>query len=268
MLYIVATPIGNLEDITIRALKILRQVEYIFAEDTRRINILLKKFKIKNRKVQSFHKFNELKREGFIFKILSQNSDVAIVSDAGTPLISDPGENLIKSCFEKDIKFSPIPGVSALTTLLSVTPFENKEFIFIGFPERTDKRKKTQFENLLNTGKNIFFFEAPNRIISTLKIIRDISSSLKILVGRELTKIYEEFLFDNVSNLIKHFEKNSPVGEFTVGIYNDFKLSDDYKKDIEIMRNLNFSNREIISFISAKYNLKKNKVYEYLKENA
>ena len=268
MLYIIATPIGNLEDITIRALKILRKVEYIFAEDTRRVNILLKKFRIHNKKVRSFHKFNELKKEGFIFELLSNDVEVAIVSDAGTPLISDPGENLIKSCFEKNIKFTPIPGVSALTTLLSVTPFYNKEFIFIGFPEKTETKKKTQFKNLLKTGKNIFFFESPKRIVSTLKILAEISEKLNILIGRELTKLYEEIIFDNVCRLIEYFEKKQPIGEFTVGIYNILNFENEYINDIELMKNLKFSNRDIISFISTKYNLKKNRIYEYLKENA
>ncbi len=268
MLYIIATPIGNLEDITLRALKVLRKVNYIFAEDTRRTVVLLKKFKIKNKKVESLHKFNEFKKQGKILDLLNNNESVAIVSDAGTPLVSDPGENIVKMCFEKNLKVVPIPGVSALTTLLSVCPFENKEFIFTGFLEKSKQKRKNQFLNLLKTGKNIFFFESPNRILSTLKILNEISENLKILIGRELTKYHEEIIYNKVSNLIEIFEKKTPIGEFTVGVRNNLDINnDEYLKDINLMRSLSFSNRDIISFITKKYNLKKNKIYEYLKDN-
>ncbi len=269
MLYIIATPIGNLEDITIRALKILRKVKYIFAEDTRRINILLQKYKIKDKKLESFHKFNELRKMDKIIKMLQNNIDIAIVSDAGTPLISDPGEAIVKECFKKDIKITPIPGVSALTTLLSVCPFENKEFIFVGFIEKVKEKRKNQFIDLLKTGKNIFFFESPKRIIKTLEILNEISPKIKIIIGRELTKYYEEILFDTPLNLIKYLNRSSIVGEFTVGIYNNLEFkTEDYLNDIELMKNLKISKKDIILFISKKYNIKKNKIYELLKENA
>ncbi len=267
MLYIVATPIGNLDDITLRALKILRKVNYIFAEDTRRTTILLRKFKIKNKKVESLHKFNELKKKDKILDLLSNNEDIAIVSDAGTPLVSDPGENIVKMCFDKNFKIVPVPGVSALTTLLSVCPFENKEFIFTGFLEKAKQKRRAQFLNLLKTGKNIFFFESPNRILSTLEILNDISKNLEILIGRELTKYYEEIFYDKVCNLINLFKEKMPIGEFTVGVNNNLDINDEeFLKDIKLMKILNFSNRDIISFITKKYNLKKNKIYEIIKE--
>ncbi len=267
MLYIVSTPIGNLEDITIRAIKILRSVDYIFAEDTRNIKKLLTKFKIKGKKIDSLHKFNEKQKIDRIINYLKQDMDIAIVSDAGTPLLSDPGVNIVNSCFNNNLKITPIPGVSALTTLLSITPFENNEFIFVGFLEKKIKKKLIQLKNLIETNKNIFFFESPNRVMDTFKIIKDIDENLKIIVGRELTKKFEEIIFDKIENIIEHFNENNPIGEFTIGIHNTYNKDSkkEYLNDIEILRNLNIGKKDIIEFITKKYKISKNKIYEILK---
>jgi len=265
MLYIVATPIGNLQDITIRALKILRKVDYIFAEDTRVVKKLLGAYKIFNKKVESLHKFNEIKKTHKVIELLGKNIDVAVVSDAGTPLISDPGKDLIKICFEKNIEIIPVPGVSALTTILSVTPFDNKEFVFVGFLDKSPVKREKRLVKLLMEGKNIFFFEAPTRFLDTLKIIEKIDKNLKLIVGRELTKKFEEIIYDRVKNLVNYYSKKEPKGEFTAGIENTFKKKEDYEEDIEILKKLNFSNKEIINFVTEKYKISKNKVYNLLK---
>ena len=269
MLYIIATPIGNLNDITLRALKILREVEYIFAEDTRNIKKLLAHFKIKNKKIESYHKYNEKRRVSYIVELIDKEKKVALVSDAGTPLISDPGLEIVKECFKRNIKLIPVPGVSALTTLLSVSPFKNNEFIFVGFLEKKFDRKKKQLNSLISSGKNIYFFESPNRILETLKIIEQIDPEIKIILGRELTKLYEEILFQPVKNLVKYFTENTPKGEFTVGIFNEMveeKDKETYIEDVKLMKSLNFTARDIARFISKKYNIAKSKIYEMVKD--
>lgn len=213
MLFIVATPIGNLEDISKRALDILNSVNYIFCEDTKRTQKLLNNFNIQNKKLYSFHKFNEKERIKQLEELIKSN-DIAIVSDAGTPLVSDPGVNMVKFAFKNNIKVSPIPGPSALTSIISVSGVNSleRDFSFLGFlPSKKNQRIKKLEEEIKK--ENIFvFFESPKRIKETLLELSKIDININIVLGRELTKKFEEVLFFDLNNIPEIKEK----GEFVV----------------------------------------------------
>ncbi|MEI6092076.1 MAG: 16S rRNA (cytidine(1402)-2'-O)-methyltransferase [bacterium] len=222
-IYIVATPIGNLEDISTRAINTLREVDCILAEDTRRSKILLDHYGIKT-KLISFHKFNEKERLSKIQATLDEYSKIALISDAGTPLISDPGASLVEYALNNQITLIPIPGPSALTTLLSVSGFStvDKKISFLGFLGHTDKSKKDQLSNLLLEESILVFFESPKRVLKTIQIIAEIDPNTEIVIGRELTKIHEEIIkFKASTPPSKIMEK----GEFTIIVKSSAKKS-------------------------------------------
>ncbi|PMP93715.1 MAG: 16S rRNA (cytidine(1402)-2'-O)-methyltransferase, partial [Thermodesulfobacterium geofontis] len=200
-LYVVALPIGNLKDITFRALEVLKSVEYIVCEDTRSFKKLINHYQLGEKKLISFYKDVEKKKTEKLIEILEKGEDVALVSEAGTPGISDPGANLIKLAYERKIKVIPIPGVSALTCALSVSGINlNKGFIFLGFLPR---KKAEQKEILENLPKDLPFiiFEAPHRISKTLKNLLEILGNRNCFLARELTKMHEELLWTTLKDL-------------------------------------------------------------------
>lgn len=219
-LYIIATPIGNLEDISFRALSILKQVKYIAAEDTRQSKKLLSHYDITTRLV-SHHKFNEHKSEQKLLKDLHTGHDIALISDAGTPLICDPGSGLVKSCHEADIHVVPIPGPSALITALSASGFSSDKFIFDGFlPEKKSMRRKL-FTDLLYENRTMVFYETPHRIMATLDDIREVfSEDQPVFVARELTKKYETLYYGAISKIKELLQENESQqkGEFVIVI--------------------------------------------------
>ncbi len=215
-LYTVAVPIGNLEDITLRALKVLRDVDIIASEDTRRIKILLKKHGIEGKKLVSHHKFNEKRALNRIIDFIKGGKSVALVSDSGTPCISDPGAFLLEECIKKGIRIIPIPGPSALCAALSASGIVGK-FVFIGFlgKKRKDilELKKIRDEQ----GYSIVFFESPYRIIRTLNRLKEENIKGKIVLWREMTKIYEECICGEIDEVLKYLtEKGKNKGEFVV----------------------------------------------------
>jgi 16S rRNA (cytidine1402-2'-O)-methyltransferase len=212
-IYIVATPIGNLGDISFRAIETLKNVDLILAEDTRRSKILLNHYGITT-PLKSFHKFNEQKSLNEISQLLSSHKKIALISDAGTPLISDPGAYLIEYAMTNQIPLIPIPGASALTTLLSVLGLSKHktEFLFIGFLNHKESLKKKTLNTLLNGEYRFMFFESPLRINKTISIISTIDPEAQIIIGRELTKINEEILRFKALELPNIKEK----GEITV----------------------------------------------------
>ncbi len=214
MLYIISTPIGNLEDITLRAIRTLKEVDYIAAEDTRHAKILLNKYEIKTT-LLSYHSHSSQNKIEKIIDILKQGKSVALISDAGTPGISDPAYSLIQSAIKEDIQISPIPGASALLAALVMSGKRMNEFLFIGFLP-LKKGRKTLFESLVNEKRTIVFFESPHRILKTLNQMQEYLGDREIAVCREITKIHEEVLRFTVSEGIKHFEKNKPKGEFVI----------------------------------------------------
>lgn len=214
VLYIVATPIGNLDDITLRALKILKQVELVAAEDTRRTGILLRHFGIETA-ILSVHEHNERARIERIVSQLGKGQSVALVTDAGTPGISDPGAALVAAIRGAGFRVEPIPGASAVAAAISASGVSSQGFTFLGFPPIRLKDRKTWFEQLSEASKHrlVVFFEAPHKVRKTLE---DLVILVKrpIIIGRELTKIHEEFVSGTPSELLARF--NAPQGEFTV----------------------------------------------------
>lgn len=217
ILYIVSTPIGNREDITLRALRILKEVELIAAEDTRHTGLLLRHFGIQT-PLTSYFEGNELKKRDFILSRLKQGVRVALVSDAGTPGISDPGFRLVQMAIENQIPIVPIPGPSAGTTALSISGLPTDAFLFKGFLPHKSKKRREMLEQLEEVRETIIFYESPHRIIETLKDISDILGDREMVLARELTKIYEEVLRGRVSEIQNQIIGRKIKGEITLVI--------------------------------------------------
>ncbi|MBR2386126.1 16S rRNA (cytidine(1402)-2'-O)-methyltransferase [bacterium] len=259
-LYVVSTPIGNLSDITLRAIEVLKSVDVIACEDTRKTQILCEKYGISTR-LESYHKFSESKKIDFFEKYLREDKDIALVSDAGTPTISDPGSKLIEYARENNYKVIPIIGASACLALLCAVPRDGEEFKFIGFLPRV----KSQIESLVKTIKtNTVFYESPKRLISTLEIINNVNPDLKICIGRELTKKFEEIIIDKPSVLIDYFTKNTLKGEIVGMIYPNQidDIDSEIIEKIEKLKELNLGAKEISSILNKLFDYNKNKVYK------
>ena len=218
-LYLVSTPIGNLEDITIRAIRILRSVNLIAAEDTRTTGILLKKHDIKN-KLISYHSYNQKQQVSKIMSQLKAGSAVALVSDAGTPGISDPAYILVRSCIENNIRMIPVPGACAILASLVVSGLPVNRFVFEGFLP-TKKGRKTRIKELAAEKRTIVFYESPHRIIKTVTEILEIWGNRNCVMGREITKKFEEFYRGTLSDLIEYLDSKSPKGEIVLLIEGD-----------------------------------------------
>lgn len=216
-LYIVATPIGNLKDITIRALHILEEVDLILCEDTRVTKKLLNYYNIKT-PVESYHQHSKLKKINYIIDLLKQGKNLALVSDSGTPGISDPGNKLIAYLVEKlpDLKIIPILGSSAVAAVASICGFPMDKFVFLGFPPHKKGRQKF-FKELANYKYPVIIYESPYRILKTLKELNNFGN-FDIVVGRELTKMFETIYRGNIKEVIKQLEKEKPRGEFVIVI--------------------------------------------------
>jgi 16S rRNA (cytidine1402-2'-O)-methyltransferase len=225
-LYIIATPIGNLEDISLRALKTLKGVDLILCEDTRVAKKLLDHYGIKT-PVLSYHQHSKLTKINYILELLKGGKNLALVSDAGTPGISDPGNKLIKELTNsriKELKFVPIPGTSAVTCAASIAGFGMDKFLFLGFPPTKRKRKKF-FKEVVESKYPVIFYESPHRIIKTLKELKDtsyfchgknIKLPLRLVVCRELTKKFETIYRGKIEEVIEKIEKDKIKGEFVV----------------------------------------------------
>ena len=216
-LYIVSTPIGNLEDITLRALRILKEVDLIAAEDTRHTGLLLRHFGIQ-KPLTSYFEGNELKKREWILSRLKQGDRIALVSDAGTPGISDPGFRLIQMVIENQIPIIPIPGPSAVIAALSVSGLPTDAFLFKGFLPHKSKKRRDLLKQLEETKETLIFYESPHRLTETLKDILDILGDREIVLTRELTKIYEEVLRGKVSEIQNQLAERKLKGEITLVI--------------------------------------------------
>ncbi len=215
-LYVVGTPIGHLEDITLRALRILKSVELVAAEDTRRTGNLLRHYNI-DTPILSVHEHNEGVRVARLLQRLTAGDSIALVSDAGTPGVSDPGATLVAAVREAGFRVEPIPGASAVVTAISAAGMKSEGFCFHGFAPIKSKARKLWFQALVEASRDraVVFFEAPHRLRKTLEEIRELVKC-QIMVGRELTKIHEEFVFGTPDELLARFQ--SPQGEFTLVI--------------------------------------------------
>jgi 16S rRNA (cytidine1402-2'-O)-methyltransferase len=212
-LFVVATPIGNLEDITMRAVRILGQVQLIAAEDTRRTAHLLARYAIRT-PTTSLHEHSEMKKVAALVERLQRGDDIALVSDAGTPTISDPGQRLVQLAIKSGIRVEPVPGASAAVAALAGSGIGNGTFTFLGFPPIRSKDRKIWFEDLRMAGRPVIFFEAPHRIKKTLVELQRTVGDCNLAIARELTKVHEEFKRGRLSVLLD--ELVNPVGEFTV----------------------------------------------------
>ena len=268
-LYIVATPIGNLEDITIRALKILKEVDLIAAEDTRQTLKLLNHFEI-SKPLISYHRHNEEIRTEELIKELKTGKNIGLVSDAGTPGICDPGEEIIKKCIEESIKIVPIPGACAMINALITSGISTKEFIFLGFLPLNKKSRKEKLEEIKNANKTIILYEAPHKLKSTLNDLSLILEDRSVVLARELTKIHEEYIRGTVKELME--KTDNLKGEMILIIEKNNK---DNKEELNSLNNLtleehyNFyeknglNKKEIIKKIAKDRNVSKNEIYQY-----
>ena len=218
-LFVVGTPIGNLEDVTLRAISTLQSVDIILAEDTRNSKKLLDAHKIET-KMMSYHEHSSNKEIKKMIDLLLEGKDLALISDAGTPTISDPGYGLIRDCIKHDIVIVPIPGVSAITAAMSVSGLPSDSFTFVGFlPQKKGRLKK--IELLKNIESTVILFESPYRLEKTLNQLLEHLGNRSVVVGRELTKLYEEVIRGNLTDVIKYFSKSKVKGEIVIMIGKD-----------------------------------------------
>lgn len=268
-LYIIATPIGNLEDITLRAIRILKEVDLIAAEDTRHTLKLLNHLEI-SKPLISYHRHNEEIRAEELIKELKTGKNIGLVSDAGTPGICDPGEEIIKKCIEESIKIVPIPGACAMINALITSGISTKEFIFLGFLPLNKKSRKEKLEEIKNANKTIILYEAPHKLKNTLNDLSDILQSREVVLARELTKIHEEYIRGTVKELMEKtdnlkgemiliIEKNNKDNEEALNSLNNLTLEEHY--NFYEKRGLN--KKEIIKKIAKDRNVSKNEIYQY-----
>ena len=268
-LYLIATPIGNLEDITLRSINTLKEVDIIAAEDTRHSLKLLNHLNI-SKPLISYHRHNEDVKTKELIALLSQGKNVGLITDAGTPGISDPGEEVVKQAIENDINIIPIPGACAAINALISSGMSTKEFIFYGFLPLNKKLREEKFEDIKRQNKTIIIYEAPHRIKSTLKEINEKFGNIKIVLAKEITKIHEEFIRGNIEEIINNIQE--PKGEYII----IFEIKGKSEKQIE-MENLNkltieeqynyyekmgLNKKEIIKKIAKNNNVPKDTIYK------
>ena len=265
-LYVVATPIGNLEDITLRAIKKLKEVDLIAAEDTRHTLKLLNHLEI-TKPMISYHRHNEEIRCENLIKELKEGKNIALVSDAGTPGICDPGEEIIKKCIEEDIKVIPLPGACAMINALIASGISTKEFSFLGFLPLNKKNRKEKIEEIKNSNKTIIIYEAPHKLKNTLNDLSSILEDRKIVLARELTKIHEEYIRGTINELI---EKSENLKGEIVLIIEGNKIKEENKlnnltleEHFEFYKKQGLDKKEIIKKIAKDRNVSKNEIYQY-----
>nr|WP_207752976.1 16S rRNA (cytidine(1402)-2'-O)-methyltransferase [Clostridium yunnanense] len=272
-LYLVPTPIGNLKDITLRALEVLKTVDVIAAEDTRQTLKLLNHYEIKKTLI-SYHKHNEYGKSEDIIGIINSGRSVAVVSDAGTPGISDPGEILVKRCIEQNIQFEVLPGATATTTALVYSGFDTTKFMFRGFLPRENKDRVEVADELKDRSETIIFYEAPHRLLSTLDFLKESFGDRRIAICRELTKLHEEIVRVTISEAILYFSNKQPKGEFVLvlegktkeEIENEKKATwEDLSIEEHILRNINngMEKKEAIKLVAKERKLPKSEVYKH-----
>jgi len=266
--YIVPTPIGNLKDITLRAIEVLQNVDIIACEDSRVTQKLLNHYEIKTKCI-SYHKYNEKERVDYILNIINEGKKVALVSDAGTPMICDPGSVLLKELIDKNITVTALAGACAVPTFLSQIPRDSEEFTFIGFLPLNKKNRKEKLNKIKTCTNTAILYEAPHKILSTLKDLNEFLENRKIVLARELTKIHEEFIFGTANELLKKLE--NPKGEFVIIIEkcNNSELNNiDFLNNLSLEDHYNFylkhglEKNEIIKKIAKDKNVPKNEIYK------
>lgn len=269
-IYLVATPIGNLEDMTLRAIRILKEVDLIACEDTRNTLKLLNHFEI-SKPLISYHRHNEDVRKEELIEKIKQGKNIAIVSDAGTPAISDPGEEIVSLAIKNGIEIIPIPGACAFVNALIVSGMNTKEFIFLGFLPLDKKIRKEKLEEIKQSNKTTILYEAPHKLRKTLEDLKQVALDRKIVLAHELTKIHESFIRGTATELLE--ELQNPKGEFVIVIQasnTDEKKgivellnSMSLEKHYEYYENQGYDKKEVIKKIAKDKNVNKNEIYQY-----
>ena len=272
-LYLVPTPIGNLKDITLRALEVLENVDEIAAEDTRVSLKLLNHFNIK-KSLFSYHKHNEQGKSLDIINKLKSGLNIALITDAGTPGISDPGSVIVEKCIEEEIEFEVLPGATAITTALVYSGLDTTKFLFRGFLPRENKERNPIIEEIKNVRDTLIFYEAPHRLLSTLDYLKDNLGNRRIAICRELTKLHEEIYRGRIAEALDFFVDNRPRGEFVLVI--EGKSDEDIKaekealwRDLTIKEHLlkvieeGMDKKEAIKIVAKERGIAKKEVYKH-----
>lgn len=266
-LYLIPTPIGNLDDITLRTIKTLEMVDIVYAEDTRETLNLLKYLKI-NKKVESCHKYTEMKHKDKIVQILKLGKNIGYVTDRGTPLISDPGNVIVDESIKQNITVIALPGPNALLPAINMSGLSNERFLFYGFLNSKQSLAKKELIDLKDIKQTIIFYESPHRITDTLSQILDVFGNRNIAIVREISKIHEEVIRDNIENILKI--SDTLKGEMVIIVEGNTKeetLEVNYTEEIDKLLTQGYSKRDAIREIADKYNVSKNKLYNEFKEN-
>ena len=265
MLYVVSTPIGNLKDFSFRALDVLQECDYILCEDTRHSQTLLNHYSIK-KPLKSFHRFNERMRLENILDDLITGKDIALISDAGTPAISDPGLQLISKCRQKKIPMTTIPGACALIVALLLSGFSSTVFQFLGFVPKKEKERSLTLKTALEYRGTSIFYETPHQIQKTLSHLQKLDNTRFLCIVREATKLYEESLFGEASVLLDHFQRHIPRGEIVLLISKnpqECSLTGDVISHINILQEeLQLSPSEAIKIVAKLHQLPKREIYK------
>ena len=264
-LYIVATPIGNLDDITLRAIKVLNMVDIVAAEDTRHTLKLLNHLEI-SKTLISYHRHNEDIKKDILIKDLKEGKNIALVSDAGTPGICDPGEEIIKECIKEKIEIIPIPGACAMINALISSGISTKEFVFFGFLPLNKKSRKEKLREIEEINKTIILYEAPHKLKTTLMDLKEILEDRKIVLAREITKIHEEFIREDIDTLINMAENLK--GEIVLIIEGNKEVKENELNGLTLEEHYKYyevqglSKKDIIKKIAKDRNVNKNEIYQ------
>ena len=272
-LYMVPTPIGNLKDITLRALDVLKEVDIIAAEDTRQTLKLLNHFDIKKTLI-SYHKHNDQSKGNEIINMLKEEKNIAVVTDAGTPGISDPGEIVCRKCIEEGINIEVLPGATAFTTALIYSGLDTSRFLFRGFIPRETKDKKILLNEIKDVRDTIIFYESPHRVLSTLSVLRESLGNRRVAVCKELTKLYENIFRSTLDEAIENFKDKNLKGEFVIVV--EGKTDEEIKKEnnskwenisieehIVMLINEGLTKKEAIKKVAKDREIPKNEVYKH-----
>jgi 16S rRNA (cytidine1402-2'-O)-methyltransferase len=265
LLYVVATPIGNLEDITLRALRILREVDLIAAEDTRHTQILLNHYDI-HTPLTSYHEHNERTKAQPLVERLVRGENVALLCDAGTPAISDPGYRLIIEATRAGVRVVPLPGASALAAVLSASGLPTDRFVFEGFLPAKKQERKTKLQALQNESRTLVFYEAPHRLMESLQDLQQILGDREIVVAREVSKVHEEFLRGTLSKIITQLGEQTVKGEITLVVHGSTertKVADtELQDEIGQLVAKGMRVKEIAEIIGERHRLSKREIYQ------
>ena len=269
-LYLVATPIGNLEDITFRAINVLKNVDIIAAEDTRHTLKLLNFYEI-NKPLISYHRHNEKVKSDILINKLLEGNNIAVVTDAGTPGISDPGEEIVKQAIKNNIEIIPIPGACALINALISSGLNTKEFVFYGFLPLNKKNRKNLLDRIKREDKTVIVYEAPHKLIKTLEEILENIGDINCVIAKEITKIHEEFIRNKITEILNSLQNKEYIkGEYIILLdlnSNRNKETDDItnksiEEQYEFYKSQGIDKKEIIKKIAKNKNLPRNEIYQ------